>query len=87
MRGWLQDIQFVDERAGWLATSGGEMWFTADGGGRWQRLSGVSGFALRGLYLLDAQHGWFVGDGGTILRLAAERWPVQEEVLLPFLKR
>lgn len=82
----LDSVQFLDDRAGWLATDRGEMWFTADGGGRW-RLLGAPGFALYGLHLLDAQHGWFVGDGGTILKLAAERWPVQEEVLLPFLKR
>ena len=87
MRGWIQDVQFLDEGDGWLATTWGEMWFTVNGGERWRKLTGESGFALRGLHLLDRQHGWFVGDGGTILKLATERWPVQEEVLLPFLKR
>ena len=75
------------EGDGWLATTWGEMWFTVNGGERWRKLTGESGFALRGLHLLDRQHGWFVGDGGTILKLATERWPVQEEVLLPSLKR
>ena len=87
MRGWIQDVQFLDEGDGWLATTWGEMWFTVNGGERWRKLTGESGFALRGLHLLDRQHGWFVGDGGTILKLATERWPVQEEVLLPSLKR
>jgi len=87
VHGRIQDIQFLDDRAGWLATDRGEMWLTSNSGLRWQRLPGNPGYALMGLHFVEPERGWFVGDGGTILRLDAERWPVQEEVLLPFLKR
>jgi len=81
--GEMQDIQFVDQKVGWLATDRGELWYTGNGGTRWHQLDSGTGFALRGLHFVNAQLGWIVGDGGTILRYAADHLPIVEEVFLP----
>jgi hypothetical protein len=66
-----RSIFFLDETAGWLVTSE-SIWFTAEAGRSWTRISGQikadrklaaapgAGLLLR-LWFLDAQHGYGVG--------------------------
>jgi photosystem II stability/assembly factor-like uncharacterized protein len=82
-KGEIQDIQFVDQNVGWLATDWGELWYTGNGGARWHQLDSGTSFALRGLHFVNDQQGWSAGDGGTILRYAADHLPIVGEVFLP----
>jgi photosystem II stability/assembly factor-like uncharacterized protein len=72
--GDLYDVQLVDADHAWLAGDGGAILYTEDGGTSWRVLDNrVSVHALRGLYFVEPQQGWFVGDHGVIL--AAVRTP------------
>ncbi len=82
----MQDIEFAGGGMGCLVNDLGEIWCTGSGGARWQLLESGTGFALRGLDVLDARRAWFVGDGGTILRYSADHPPVVE-VFLPVVRR
>jgi len=68
-------------------TDGGELWYTSNSGMRWHRLDSGTGFALRGLHFVNARQGWIVGDGGIILRYAADHLPIVAEVFLPIVLR
>jgi hypothetical protein len=59
------------------------LWYTGNSGARWHQLDTGAGFALRGLHFVNAQLGWIVGDGGTILHYAADHLPIVGEVFLP----
>jgi photosystem II stability/assembly factor-like uncharacterized protein len=59
-------IAFLDARTGY-ATSGGKVFQTLDGGVSWRAVAG-GGPSLNRLWFTDAQHGFAVGDAGTLLR-------------------
>ena len=85
--GYLQDVQFVDERIGWIVGERGVVLYTSNGGRRWHRLPVETAAALRGLAFVAPRGGWMVGDHGVILHYAAERLPVEAEQFLPLLRR
>jgi photosystem II stability/assembly factor-like uncharacterized protein len=51
--------------------------YTTDGGNEWHHIDSNTFFTLRGLFFVNPQLGWFVGDHGIILRYAAEQLPEQ----------
>ncbi len=77
-----QELAFVDERTGWMATDEG-VWKTADGGRKWSRLAKLAG--LEAIYFLDENRGFAAGypksayetaDGGkTWTKIAAASEP------------
>jgi len=70
----LNSVRFADARRGWITSMEGELFETRDGGRSWELLLSYPGLHLVELIApRDGRHGWVVGDGGTILRLRAER--------------
>jgi photosystem II stability/assembly factor-like uncharacterized protein len=76
----LHDVQFVDANVGFAVGYAGSIIRTTDGGAtwtvdetaRWHYIPDHSDAELptmHGVHMLDAQHGWAVGEEGTILRL------------------
>lgn len=70
---------FLDERTGWtmgaLLTRDGSsppyevgIWATRDGGRTWREEKTLAGTQIYAAFFLDAQTGWAVGQGGTVLR-------------------
>ncbi|MCS7079604.1 MAG: SPOR domain-containing protein [Chloracidobacterium sp.] len=70
---------FLDERTGWtmgalLARDGSAppyevgIWVTHDGGRTWREEKTLAGTQIYAAFFLDAQTGWAVGQGGTVLR-------------------
>jgi len=70
---------FLDERTGW--TIGALLsrdslappyevgiWATRDGGRTWREEKTLAGTKIYGVFFLDPQTGWAVGQGGTVLR-------------------
>jgi len=73
--GNFQAIQFTSPSTGWLTGHDGLLFPTTDGGATWQSVNTGTGVNLLGLSFTDAQHGWIVGEFGTILSYAADRTP------------
>jgi photosystem II stability/assembly factor-like uncharacterized protein len=66
----FHDVQFLDLVHGWLAGDKGIALYTTNGGADWQLARNADTLAnLRGMYLLDPQTGWFVGEMGTIFTI------------------
>jgi len=66
----LADLQFIDAQRGWalsfLGTAAGSLFYTTDGGQRWQAASGAAGVeGLAALRFGDADRGVAVGPAGT----------------------
>jgi uncharacterized repeat protein (TIGR01451 family) len=66
--GFSQGIDFVDAAHGWLVLweSQERILASTDGGASWKEQHAASD--LRDIHMIDAQHGWAVGENGTILR-------------------
>jgi hypothetical protein len=63
----LVDLKLVGD-GGWVIGGPGVLLRTTDGGATWTVQPSGTANALHGLHLLDAEHGWMVGDFGTVLR-------------------
>jgi photosystem II stability/assembly factor-like uncharacterized protein len=60
--GFLESIQFLDERTGWICGDKGRLYRTDDGGATWKdRSLGRESLSLYGLRFLDRQCGLLVG--------------------------
>ncbi|HBR17131.1 MAG TPA: hypothetical protein DD725_05930 [Deltaproteobacteria bacterium] len=90
----LKDIHFVDKNNGWIVGGGyGDerlILHTADGGKTWHRQSKEGKWAQfsykhTGVYFVDTQNGWVVGDLGLILHTSngGLTWLKQDSGLKP----
>ncbi len=79
-------ITFTGKRTGWVAGSAafedfenpGFIGYTADGGRTWKRSELKLSGDLTGIYFLDANHGWVVGQKGIIANTTNGRdWDLQ----------
>ncbi len=61
------DVDFTDNRHGWVTGYQGELWYSDDGGAHWgSRTSPAPGERIYAMAFRDALHGWGVGQSGTI---------------------
>ena len=61
------DVDFTDNRRGWVTGYQGELWYSDDGGAHWgSRTSPAPGERIYAMVFRDARHGWGVGQSGTI---------------------
>lgn len=63
----LTDVDFGAEGFGVAVGASGAILVTEDAGATWTRESSPNPTFLAGVSVLDADHAWIVGDGGTIL--------------------
>lgn len=61
----ITDIYFVDNLNGWAA--GDIIIYTDDGGYTWYQQGNITKNKINGLYFKNYNHGWAIGDKGTIL--------------------
>ncbi|HRP01921.1 MAG TPA: YCF48-related protein [Candidatus Kapabacteria bacterium] len=61
----IKDIFFVDNFNGWA--TGDRIIYTSDGGDTWYQQGQVTRNKINGLYFKNYNHGWGVGENGTIL--------------------
>ena len=65
---WLYTAYAVNPQTAWVGGGGGYIANTINGGTNWtQQVSGIAD-AIRGIYFVDGNTGWAVGDGGKILK-------------------
>jgi photosystem II stability/assembly factor-like uncharacterized protein len=78
------DVQLTGGQGpqGWMAGNHGVVLHTDDGGNSWNLVQAGLLDPLFGLHFIDAQHGWFVGDYGAIVRYAAAQVPSGPATLL-----
>jgi photosystem II stability/assembly factor-like uncharacterized protein len=70
--GGSSSIIFTDVKNGWLKDSErGNLFNTVDGGITWDTQSSGTNKYLRSMFFVNAQTGWIVGDGNTILKYEA----------------
>jgi photosystem II stability/assembly factor-like uncharacterized protein len=66
----FHDVQFLNLNHGWLAGDRGIALYTQNGGVSWQPAINPDTLAnLLGMYILDPETGWFVGEIGTIFTI------------------
>jgi photosystem II stability/assembly factor-like uncharacterized protein len=72
----LINLDFADDRRGWIAGDKGTILATTDGGLNWTRQRTGTNATLYHLHFLDEERGWAVGERGTILRTTngGETW-------------
>lgn len=59
---------FLDENEGWIASAGGFLHYTDNGGNTWTRLPNFTNEDIWDIEFLDSDSGWMVGSSGKILR-------------------
>jgi len=65
---WLYATYAINNQSAWVGGGGGYLASTVNGGTNWiQSNSGITQ-AIRGLYFIDTNTGWAVGDEGKILK-------------------
>lgn len=65
---WLYATHAINNQSAWVGGGGGYLASTVNGGTNWiQSNSGITQ-AIRGLYFIDTNTGWAVGDEGKILK-------------------
>ena len=86
--GLFFDLFFVGKRHGWAVGAGilgdGIIIHTEDGGEHWQiQESGVGKLHLNGVYFINEDEGWLVGDDGIILttKNGGQKWIPQHTPL------
>ncbi len=84
----LIDVDFDDERRGWIVGANGKILFTNDGGATWKAQRSNTTAALYNVEFRNERVGWAVGEGGMILRTTdggtswlAVRAPVRSTLL------
>jgi len=67
---YCSDIQFIDDRNGWIVGHEIPVMHTPDGGNTWYQQSVPSdvGSRMMAVCFIDESHGWVVGYDGVILR-------------------
>ncbi|HEV2799051.1 MAG TPA: YCF48-related protein [Pyrinomonadaceae bacterium] len=72
----LINLDFTDERRGWIAGDKGTILATTDGGLNWSRQRTGTNATLYHVNFIDDERGWAVGAGATILRTedGGETW-------------
>ncbi|OGU77954.1 MAG: hypothetical protein A2W11_12220 [Ignavibacteria bacterium RBG_16_35_7] len=82
----IRDMEFIDNSIGWAVgytnTGEGGILKTIDGGLTWDLQMRVTGNSLSGIFFLDANNGWAVGDSGIILHTTNGGNPVPVELNL-----
>jgi photosystem II stability/assembly factor-like uncharacterized protein len=63
----LEAVCFLDSLNGWVVGAAGKVGRTSDGGASWTDVTSGSSIYLTDLDFPSADHGWIVGDEGTIL--------------------
>jgi photosystem II stability/assembly factor-like uncharacterized protein len=66
-RDYLAAVQFLDLRTGYVC-SGSSVWKSTDAGTTWAATPTPAGSMLYGLYFINANTGWAVGNSGRILK-------------------
>lgn len=67
MPAYINDAHFLDSRTGFAAGMDGKIYKTTDGGATWEaEYEGTT--PLRAIHMVDADHGYVVGETGVILR-------------------
>ncbi len=61
------DIFFINSQIGWVVGNGAKIYKTIDGGVTWNQETILITNNLNGIHMVDATHGFVVGDSGTIL--------------------
>lgn len=56
----LNALYFLNVRQGWIGGDG-PVYYTADGGRHWRRLSTIPGIRIDSIYFEDARRGWLLG--------------------------
>jgi photosystem II stability/assembly factor-like uncharacterized protein len=77
-------IFFIDENNGWVATMGGRLAKTTDGGRTWRKMWEIKEeYKMRDVFFTDRSHGWAVGDNGAVLYTpdGGEKWVVADVTL------
>jgi photosystem II stability/assembly factor-like uncharacterized protein len=78
------DVQLIGGQSpqGWMAGDHGVLLHTDDGGKSWSLVQAGLLDPLFRLHFVDAQHGWFVGDYGAIVRYVGAQLPSGPVTLL-----
>ncbi len=63
----IQSISFIDENKGWICIDDGRIYKTNDGGFTWTEDSRLAGIGIYDIKFLNAELGWGVGSGGSII--------------------
>ncbi|WP_373331244.1 YCF48-related protein [Salmonirosea aquatica] len=64
----LLDLQFINDRTGFITTSNGKLIKTTDGGATWNVLLVQAHARLNRCYFVTDQIGWVVGENGLIMK-------------------
>jgi photosystem II stability/assembly factor-like uncharacterized protein len=94
----LTDVCFVDELHGWAVGDRGVIWYTEDGGKRWQLQDSRVDCRLESVHFLDMNIGWAAGGviqpysettRGVLLhtRDGGRNWGQDQGLVLPALKQ
>jgi photosystem II stability/assembly factor-like uncharacterized protein len=64
--GDIEDIRFTNRNQGWLATESGQVWYTVNGGLKWQQAEPSGYSAIKGLYFVNAgmRQNWVLENPG-----------------------
>ncbi len=64
---WLRDFASPDSSKVYAVCAQGTVWFTKDGGNKWEQRETKAENNLRAITFLDANRGLVIGRGGTVL--------------------
>lgn len=83
----VSSASFVSPAEGWLATSGGGVLHTQDGGQTWERQETGEPYMLTKVCFVNTSSGWAVGDAGAILHTGdgGATWERQASMSLDWL--
>jgi len=83
---WSYKISFINRQKGWLA-AGKAILHTYDGGNSWNPQYSSQEYIMD-IQFIDADHGWAVGEGGTLLLTlnGGESWELSSDPLLSEIK-
>jgi photosystem II stability/assembly factor-like uncharacterized protein len=82
----LLDIDFLDADTGWTVGAvgiDGQSFTTIDAGNTWNAMRGGQEAYLYAVHFVDPEHGWAVGQEGTVLRTVSHTTGVLQNPALP----
>lgn len=74
----MNALHFTDALNGWCSGEAGVIFHTSNGGTTWLNDNSNTSSELNNIHLFDNQHGFAVGDNGTIVRLGGSITAVSE---------